>query len=105
MHGHFEGGVLCNHTFCWTFTPGHKGDSGIVVPVYDGGRLIDFVGWLANDCDGILALSKSFLPQLRNAPKLIAVLMYRVFIDPATKFGCDEAEAEAHVYEQIEVVA
>ena len=24
MRGHFEGGVLGQHTFCWTFTPGQS---------------------------------------------------------------------------------
>src|ERR1700744_5903512 len=33
MHGHFEGGVLADHTFCWTFTPGRRGDTAIVVPL------------------------------------------------------------------------
>jgi hypothetical protein len=145
MHGHFEGGVLSDHTFQWSFTPGRKGDLAITVPVRNGGRLVDFAamsrhdhdlwgtctghgqylgelgssrlrihrslaGWLANDCDGILPLSKLFFPQLRNAPTLVAEddshaweLAYRVFIDPAAKFGCDEAEAEEQAYAQIEV--
>lgn len=43
MNGHFEGGILDNHTYHWTFTPGRKGDLAIVVPVLNGGRLVDFV--------------------------------------------------------------
>lgn len=145
MNGHFEGGVLCSSTFRWSFTPGRRGDLAIVVPVLNGGRLVDFValsrhdhnvwgtcvgtsqylgslgsprlrvhrspaGWLANDCDGVLPLSKSFFPQLRNAPSLVAEddehaweLSERVFIEPAVKFGCDAAEAEEQAFEQIEV--
>lgn len=147
MKGHFEGGVLSNHTYHWTFTPGQRGDTAIVIPIYGDFRLVDFVamsrhdhnvwgacigtgqfvgtlaatplrihrslaGWLANDCDGILPLSKGFYPQLRNAPKLVAEdddhafeLSERVFIDPAIKFGCDAGEAEDQSFEQIEVAA
>jgi hypothetical protein len=68
--------------------------------------------WLANDCDGILPLSKSFLPSLRNAPKLIAEdddhaweLAFRVFIDPAAAFGSDQGVAESLAYERIEAAA
>ena len=43
MRGHFEGGILCDHTYHWTFTPGRKGDLAIVVPVLNAGRLVDFV--------------------------------------------------------------
>ena len=141
MPGHFEGGVLSNHTYSWTFTPGCRGDLAIVVPAGN-----DFVamsrhdhtiwgcttghapyvgtlaprlrvhrtvaGWLANDCDGIVLLQKSFFPQLRNAPKLIAEdddhaweLTERVFVNPAAEFGCDPWEAEEAAYEQIEVAA
>ena len=69
-------------------------------------------GWLANDCDGVLPLSKGFYPQLRNAPKLVAEdedhaweLSERVFVDPAIRFGCDAGEAEDQSFEQIEVAA
>jgi hypothetical protein len=69
-------------------------------------------GWLANDCDGIVPLSKAFFPLLQNAPRIIAEdddhawdLAYRVFIDPATKFERDEGEAEELAYERIEVAA
>lgn len=142
MNGHFEGGILCNHTYHWTFTPGRRGDLAIVVPVAN-----DFVaisrhdhtvwgcttghgqylgsltaprlrvyrtpaGWLANDCDGILPLAKAFLPQLRNAPCLVAEdddhaweLAEQVFVEPAIKFGCDAGQAEDQSFEQIEVAA
>jgi len=145
MRGHFEGGILGNHTYHWTFTPGHGG-LALVLPVFNDYRLVDIVAisrhdhtvwacctgaglylgdisnplrvhrtpaeWLAIDCDGVLPLSKSFFPLLQNAPKLIAVdddhawdLAYRVFIDPAAKFGWDEGEAEDMAYERIEVAA
>jgi hypothetical protein len=71
-----------------------------------------FAGWLANDCDGILPLSKGIFAQLRNAPKLIAEdddhaweLSECVFVYPAIKFGCDPGEAEDQSFEQIEVRA
>jgi hypothetical protein len=147
MHGHFEGGILCNHAYHWTFTPGHRGDLAIAIPVLNGGRLVDLVamsrhdhriwgctmgrghylgslatprlrvhrspaGWLANDCDGVLPLSKSFFPLLNNAPLLIAEdddhawdLAYRVFIDPAATFGVDQGEAEELAFTRIEVAA
>jgi hypothetical protein len=142
MHGHFELGILGNHTYHWSFTPGRRGDLAIVVPVSN-----DFVamsrhdhnlwgtctgrgqylgsltaprlrvhrtlaGWLANNCDGVLPLSKSFFPLLNNAPLLIAEdddhaweLAYRVFIDPASAFGADQGEAEELAFTRIEVAA
>jgi hypothetical protein len=144
MNGHFELGILGEHNFHWTFTPGRRGDLAIVIPVFNECRLADFVavsrhdheiwgacvgtgqylgaivsplrvhrtpaGWLANDCDGVLPLAKAFFPLLQNAPKLIAEdddhawdLAYRVFIDPAAKFGADQSEAEELAYERIEV--
>ena len=51
MRGHFEGGILGNHTYHWTFTPTYKGDLAIVVPVLDGGRLVDFVAISRHDPD------------------------------------------------------
>ena len=146
MQGHFEGAILGNHTFHWTFTPGRKGGLALALPVLNDCRLIDVVAmsrydhtvwgavigtglylgdittplrvhrspanWLANDCDGVLPLSKAFLPALRNAPRIIAEdddhaweLAYRVFIDPAAAFGADQREAEEQAYEQIEVAA
>jgi hypothetical protein len=69
-------------------------------------------GWLANDCEGVLPLSKGFYPQLRNATKLVAEdddhafeLSELVFIEPALKFGCDAGQAEDQSFEQIEVAA
>jgi hypothetical protein len=144
MKGHFEAGILSNHAYHWTFTPGHEGDLAIAIPVLHDCRLADFVvisrqdhtvwgcctgggqylgaitsplrvhrtvaDWLANDCDGILPLSKTFLPLLRNAPKIIAEdddhaweLAYRVFIDPAAAFGGDQDEAEKQAHSRIEV--
>jgi hypothetical protein len=49
MHGHFEGGILHNHTYSWTFTPGRRGDLAIVVPVVSGYRLVDFVAISRHD--------------------------------------------------------
>jgi hypothetical protein len=144
MRGHFEGGILGNHLFCWTFTPTYVGDLAIVVPVFHDHRLVDFVAmsrhdhtvwgcctgagyylgnikmplrvhrtpanWLANDCLGIMPLSKVYLPLLRNAPKVIAEdddhaweLAYHIFIDPVAAFGGDQNEAEQMAYKQIEV--
>ncbi|WP_143029630.1 hypothetical protein [Bradyrhizobium brasilense] len=49
MNGHFEGGVLSDHTYHWTFTPGRKGDHAIVVPVYEQGRLVDMLAISRHD--------------------------------------------------------
>jgi hypothetical protein len=43
MRGHFELGILNNHTYHWTFTPTHAGGLAIVLPVYELGRLVDFL--------------------------------------------------------------
>jgi hypothetical protein len=68
--------------------------------------------WFANNCNGILPLSKLFYPQLRNAPLLVAEdddhafeLSERVFIEPTLAFGCDASQAEDQSYKQIEVAA
>jgi hypothetical protein len=54
MHGHFEGGILQNYIYRWTFTPGRKGDLAIVVPVLEGGgRLVDFVAMSRHDENAI----------------------------------------------------
>ena len=144
MKGHFEGGLLGDHLYHWTFTPMDSGDLAIVVPVLQDYRLSDFVAlsrhdhtvwgcctgagqylgdlaaplrvhrtpanWLANDCDGILPLSKAFMPLLRNAPNIIAEddehawdLAYRVFIDPAAEFRGNQGDAEELAYARIEV--
>src|ERR1700682_2909163 len=49
MRGHFEGGILGNHTYHWTFTPGRKGDLAIVVPVFNDCRFVDFVAMSRHD--------------------------------------------------------
>jgi len=144
MRGHFEGGILGNHTYHWTFTPTCTGELAIVIPVFNDCRLVDLIAmsrhnheiwgcvtghgqyvgkvtaplrvhrtlanWLANDCNGILPLSKGFLPLLQNAPKIITEddnhaweLAYRVFIDPAAMFGSDQAAAEELAFTRIEV--
>ena len=66
--------------------------------------------WLANDCDGVLPLSKGFFPLLQNAPSIIAEdddhawdIAYRVFIDPAARFSSDQDAAEQLAYNRIEV--
>jgi hypothetical protein len=145
MKGHFEGGILGDHCYSYTFTPGRRGDLAIALPVFNEYRLADIVAvsrhdhtvwgcvtaagqclgtlgpsplrvyrspadWLANDCDGIVPLSKAFFPLLQSAPKLIAEdddhawdLAYLVFINPAAKFGADQSRAEELAYERIEV--
>lgn len=145
MKGHFEAGILGNHKFHWTFTPGRRGDLAIVFPVVNEHRLVDFVAmsrhdheiwgactgvgqhigdltasplkvrrslasWLAQDCEGVLPLTKSFFPNLRSARRIAAEdddhawdLAYRVFINPAAEFGSDELEAKELAYKKIEV--
>jgi hypothetical protein len=49
MRGHFEGGILSNHTYHWTFTPTSKGKPAIVLPVYEQGRLVDFLAIARHD--------------------------------------------------------
>jgi hypothetical protein len=146
MRGHFEGGILGNHTYSWTFTPDTSSDLAIVVPVFRNCRLVDFIAmsrhdhtvwgsctgvgqylgdiatplrvhrtmadWLANDCVGILPLSKAFFPVLQSAPAILAEdddhaweLTHRVFIDPAAAFGADQARAEELAFSRIEVAA
>jgi hypothetical protein len=41
MRGTFELGILSNHTYNWTFTPTHKGELAVVIPVYENFRLVD----------------------------------------------------------------
>jgi hypothetical protein len=43
MRGHFEGGILGNHTYHWTFTPINSGELAIVLPVYEDFRLVDLL--------------------------------------------------------------
>jgi len=49
MRGHFELGLLSDHTFHWTFTPTHTGGLAIVLPVYESGRLVDFLAIARHD--------------------------------------------------------
>jgi hypothetical protein len=49
MRGHFEGGILGDHTYNWTFTPGPRGDLAIVLPVFNDYRLADFVAMSRHD--------------------------------------------------------
>jgi hypothetical protein len=49
MRGHFEGGILGNHTYHWTFTPTHAGGLAIVLPVFDQHRLVDLLAISRND--------------------------------------------------------
>jgi hypothetical protein len=49
MKGHFEGGILGDHTFHWTFTPGLRGDLAIVIPVFNNYRLADLVAVSRHD--------------------------------------------------------
>jgi hypothetical protein len=66
--------------------------------------------WLAQDCSGVLPLSKAFFSLLQNAPSIVAEdddhawdIAYRAFIDPAAAFGADQNEAEELAYQRIEV--
>jgi hypothetical protein len=49
MRGAFELGILSDHTYHWTFTPTRAGELAIVLPVYDGGRLVDFLAIARHD--------------------------------------------------------
>jgi hypothetical protein len=49
MRGHFELGILSDHTYHWTFTPTHAGDLAVVLPVYERGRLVDLLAIARND--------------------------------------------------------
>jgi hypothetical protein len=51
MHGRFEGGILGNHTYQWTFTPTYMGELAIVVPVYELARLVDMLAISRHDPD------------------------------------------------------
>lgn len=72
MRGHFEGGILGNHTFCWTFTPTYAGKLAIVFPVYEDFRLVDFVAVSRQDhsiwgcCTGAGQYIGSTAAQRRN---------------------------------------
>jgi hypothetical protein len=49
MRGFFEGGILGNHTYHWTFTPTYAGELAIVLPVYDDCRLVDLLAISRHD--------------------------------------------------------
>ena len=49
MRGFFEGGILGNHTYHWTFTPTYVGELAIVLPVYEQGRLVDLLAISRHD--------------------------------------------------------
>jgi hypothetical protein len=49
MRGHFELGILSDHTYHWTFTPTHAGDLAVVLPVYERGGLVDLLAISRHD--------------------------------------------------------
>jgi hypothetical protein len=49
MRGHFEGGILGNHTYHWTSTPTHKGELAVVFPIYEDCRLVDLLAISRHD--------------------------------------------------------
>src|ERR1700722_12715780 len=49
MHGHFELGLLADHTYHWTFTPTHTGGLAVVIPVYERSRLVDMLAISRHD--------------------------------------------------------
>jgi hypothetical protein len=49
MRGHFELGILSDHTYHWTFTPTHAGGLAIVIPVYEQHRLVDMLAISRHD--------------------------------------------------------
>jgi hypothetical protein len=49
MRGHFELGILNDHTYHWTFTPTHTGGLAIVMPVYERQRLVDLLAISRHD--------------------------------------------------------
>ena len=69
MRGHFEGGILGNHTYHWTFTPTYTGKLAIVLPVYDDCRLVDFLNDFVSeasvDPDEIKRLSYLFKESIK----------------------------------------
>jgi hypothetical protein len=72
------------------------------------------INWLLANCDGVLPLSKAFMPLLANAPSLIAEsydhaceISELAFIGPAERLGFDCESAEQAAMDKItfEVVA
>jgi hypothetical protein len=49
MRGHFELGLLDDHTYCWSFTPTHSGALAVVFPVYEKFRLVDLLAISRHD--------------------------------------------------------
>jgi hypothetical protein len=49
MPGHFEAGVLPDHAFFWTFTPGHDYEPALIFPVYNQRRLADILAIASHD--------------------------------------------------------
>jgi hypothetical protein len=49
MRGHFEAGILPDHTFSWTFTPNRGDEPAIIFPVYEQHRLVDLLAIAQHD--------------------------------------------------------
>jgi hypothetical protein len=49
MRGHFELGILSDHTFHFTFTPTHAGSLAVVLPIYEQHRLVDLLAISRHD--------------------------------------------------------
>jgi len=49
MRGSLEGGILGNHPYHWTFTPGKSGDLAITIPVHHDCRVVDLVAMSRHD--------------------------------------------------------
>jgi hypothetical protein len=49
MRGHFEAGILGDHTYQFTFTPGVDYEPAIVFPVYNNGWLCDLLAVAIDD--------------------------------------------------------
>jgi hypothetical protein len=49
MRGHFELGILGDHTYHWTFTPTPAGGLAIVLPVYERCNLVDLLAISRHD--------------------------------------------------------
>jgi hypothetical protein len=49
VRGHFELGLLAYHTYTWSFTPTHKGEPAIVLPVYENFRMVDLLAISRHD--------------------------------------------------------
>jgi hypothetical protein len=49
MRGHFESGILGDHTYSFTFTPNHDDEPAIIFPVRAHGRLVDILAIATHD--------------------------------------------------------